>query len=76
MKFMLNIVVALALPLSVWSCQKSDALTILIKDAKEIQKKTVEQETQERQDAAFNRLGSFKTYEEYQKYVAEVSNQD
>lgn len=67
---------AITLPLSVWSCQKSDALVLLIKDAKAIQKKSVEQQTEERQNAAFQKLGTFKTQEEYRKYVADLSNEE
>ena len=76
MKFILNIVVALTLPLTVWSCQKSDALQQLVNDAKDIEKKTIEQQTEERQHEVFNRLSQFKTQEEFQAYVAEVSNRD
>ena len=59
------------------SCGKSeDPVKKLVIEAKKIQEKTTpEKQSEDRQTAIWQKLGKFKTMEEYRKYVAEISNE-
>lgn len=73
----MKVLLMLLVSVSNSSCGRSeDPVKKLVIEAKKIQEKTTpEKQTEDRQTAIWQKLGKFKTMEEYQKYVAEISNE-